>query len=213
MIFFDFHHHQFTKKGIFNLGLKEDIASVYFSLGLHPKDITDDFEADLELIKEKSRNPNCLAIGECGLDALVEIDENLQELVFEKQILWANEIEKPVIIHCVRRFSQLLKFKKTAKVPMIIHGFNKKENIAKELVEAGFYLSFGKALLYNEGLQELVKNIPLEKVFLETDVSEIDIKSVYEMFAKLREISMEELQSQIKINLKNIFGKDVLPLD
>jgi TatD DNase family protein len=128
MIFFNFHHHNpQISYGIYNSTPEEKIPEHYFSVGIHPQNINEQWENDLENLKMISQNPKCLAIGECGLDALVNIDENLQKKIFEAQILWANQIQKPVIIHCVKRFQELIPFQKIAKVPMIIHGFNKKK--------------------------------------------------------------------------------------
>lgn len=203
---FDIHHHEREKSGIYNLGLNENLLPNYFSVGLHPKDISVDFEKVLEKIKNISQNENCVAIGECGLDALVNVDENLQEKIFEAQILWANEIGKPVIVHCIRRFSQLLKFQKIAKTPMVIHGFNKKKSIADELLKKGFYLSFGKSILYNEALQNVVKNIPLDKFFLETDAeNNISVEEIYHQLAKIKSIELREVQEQIEENIKQVF--------
>lgn len=203
---FDIHHHEKGKSGIYNLGLNENLPLSYFSAGLHPKDISANFEKDLEKVKEISQNKNCVAVGECGLDALVDVDDALQEKVFETQILWANEIQKPVIVHCVRRFSQLLKFQKIAKIPMIIHGFNKKKSIADELLKKGFYLSFGKSILYNEASQDVVKNIPLDKIFLETDAeNNISVEEIYHQLAKIKKVELKEVQEQIEENIKQVF--------
>lgn len=203
--YFDVHHHERAKHGIYNLGLNENLPQNYFSVGLHPKDISENFERDLDKNQEISKNPHCIAMGECGLDALVNIDEQLQEKIFEAQILWANEIQKPVIVHCVRRFSQLLKFQKIAKTPMIIHGFNKKKSIADELLKKGFYLSFGKAILYNEALQNVVENIPLDKIFLETDADDIEVEEIYHQLAKIKKIELEILKNQIEKNIEEVF--------
>ena len=151
-----------------------------------------------------SQHPNCLAIGECGLDGLVSVDENLQEQIFEQQILWANEIQKPVIVHCVRRFSQLLRFQKIAKVPLIVHGFNKKKETAEELLSKGFYLSFGKALLYNLSLQETARDIPLDRIFLETDTAEEPIDEVYLKLAEIKEMPIEALKTEIYKNVQQV---------
>ena len=105
MIFFNLHHHKpQISYGIYNSTPEEKIPEHYFSVGIHPQNIDEQWENDLENLKIISQNPKCLAIGECGLDALVNIDENLQKKVFEAQILWANQIQKPVIIHCIKRF-------------------------------------------------------------------------------------------------------------
>ena len=207
MIFFNFHHHNpQIAYGIYNSTPEEKIPEHYFSVGIHPQNIHEDWEKDLESLKIISQNPKCLAIGECGLDALVNIDENLQKKVFEAQILWANQIQKPVIIHCVKRFQELIPFQKIAKIPLIIHGFNKKKAIADEMLKHGFYLSFGKSVLHNLSLQTTLKEIPLEKIFLETDDADFDIAELYQKAAEIREISVEEVQKVITKNLGFCFA-------
>ena len=203
MIFFDFHHHKSNNSyGIYNLHQEEILPENYFSIGIHPKDIDGNWQENLEKVKEISQQQNCAAIGECGLDALINIDENLQKKVFEAQILWANEINKPMIIHCVKRFQELIPFQKLAKVPLIIHGFNKKKALADEMLKHGFYLSFGKSVLHNVSLQAIVKDFPLEKMFLETDDADFDIAELYQKVAELKEISLGKLQKQISNNLE-----------
>lgn len=134
----------------------------------------------------------------------MDISEGIQEKVFTEQILWANKIRKPVIIHCVRRFSQLLRFMKLAKVPMIIHGFNKKRTIADELLAKGFYLSFGKSVIYQVYLQEILKAVPFNRIFLETDTADFDIEELYYRVAEIKGLSVENLQEIITENFKNI---------
>lgn len=206
MNFFNFHHHNpKIPLGIYNLALEETPSETFFSTGIHPQNISNNWEKDFEKIKEISTMKNCLAIGECGLDALIEISENLQKKVFEAQILWANEINKPVIIHCVKRFQELIPFQKLAKVPLIIHGFNKKKIVADEMLKHGFYLSFGKSVLHNLSLQTIIKNFPLENMFLETDDADFDIQNLYQKVAEIKGISVEKLQEQISKNLEKIY--------
>lgn len=202
---FDIHHHFLEKKGFYNLDFGQEISEGFFSVGLHPKDIQVDFKKQLDWVKEISLHPNCKAIGECGLDGMAEVERDLQERVFEAQVIWANEVQKPILIHCVRRFYELLKFRNIAKVPLVVHGFNKKKGIAEELLNKGFYLSFGEALLYNENLQEVAKSVPLEKIFLETDVWEKDVEKVYDVLARIKSMDMEALENQIKENLRREF--------
>lgn len=205
MNLFNFHHHNLGNfYGIYNLDLGENVPESYFSVGIHPKDIDENWEKHFEALKKISFLDNCLAIGECGLDALIDIDENLQKKVFEKQILWANEIQKPVIIHCVKRFQELIPFQKLAEVPLIIHGFNKKKSVADEMLKHGFFLSFGKSVLYNLSLQSILKEIPIDKIFLETDDTDFDIAELYQKVSEIKEISLEELQKKISENLQSI---------
>jgi TatD DNase family protein len=205
MNFLDFHHHKQNKTGIYNLNLEEEIPQGNFSIGLHPKDITENWKSNFDRIKEISLSNNCVAIGECGLDGLISVDENLQNEVFQNHISWAEEIKKPIIIHCVRRFSQILHYKKT-KTSLIIHGFNKKENIATELLNAGFHLSFGKAGLDNLSLQKLIKDFPIQKMFLESDDADFDIAVLYEKVSEIKSISVENLRGQMWENLENVIN-------
>lgn len=203
MDFLDFHHHKQIQQGIYNLNHLEAIPDTMFSAGIHPKDITQNWKSDFEEIKKKTLDKNCIAIGECGLDGLITVDEKLQNEVFQAQLSWAEEIKKPVIIHCVRRFSQILHFKK-AKIPLIIHGFNKKETIAEELLNVGFYLSFGRAAMESLSLQKIIRNIPIDRLFLETDNSDFSIQDLYEKVAEVRSVSVENLKNQMWENLGNI---------
>ena len=205
MIFYDFHHHKINSNhGIFNLNLFQDPIDGFFSAGVHPKDLGENLEDAFRWLQEVSQHSNCIAIGECGLDGLVPVHETLQKEAFRKQIMWANKIKKPIIIHCVKRFHELNSFRKISKTPLIIHGFNKNKRMAEELEKNGFYLSFGKAVLHNLSLQETVKHFPLNKMFVETDDSFFDIEKLYEKISEIKNISAEKLQEQIQKNLDAI---------
>ena len=205
MNFFDFHHHDADRKsGIYNLKFNEEIPEIFFSAGIHPKSLSDGLEKQLIWLQEISVAENCVAIGECGLDGLIDVDEELQEKAFQAQIEIANSVKKPLIIHCVKRFSQLLKFRKMSKVPMIIHGFNKRKTIGDDLLKNGLCLSFGKSVLYNVNLQDFVKHLPIENLFLETDSADFEIKELYQKVADLKNMRLEDLSEKIKNNLQNL---------
>src|SRR5690606_12217395 len=112
MIFFDFHHHyKNSVSGIYNAEPGERPSAGLFSAGIHPNYISDHNEETIKWLYETAQNENCVAIGECGLDGLLSIDFQLQKEIFHRQILIANEVNKPVIIHCVRKFYELIPFK------------------------------------------------------------------------------------------------------
>lgn len=205
MNFFDFHHHDADRKsGIYNLKFNEEIPEIFFSAGIHPNALSDGLEKQLLWLQEISVAENCVAIGECGLDGLIDVDEELQEKAFLAHIEIANSVKKPLIIHCVKRFSQLLKFRKMSKVPMIVHGFNKRKTIGDDLLKNGLCLSFGKSVLYNVNLQDFVKHLPIEKLFLETDSADFEIKELYQKVADLKNMRLEDLSEKIKNNLQNL---------
>ena len=203
MTFFDFHHHNVQKHaGLYNLSAGESPPTGFFSAGIHPHLILEDTTEQFIWLKQTVAHQNCLAIGECGLDGLINIEDYIQEEVFQRQIDLANTINKPLIIHCVRRFSQLIHLRKNVKVPIIIHGFNKRKSIGDELQKHDFYLSFGKSVLQNVNLQEFVKQFPIEKLFLETDAELFEIEVLYQKVADLKKMKVENLVQQIQQNLK-----------
>lgn len=205
MSYFDFHHHKTNiSNGIYNLELFQPVPEVLFSVGIHPKDIDENnFNQQINWLKN-SITERCFAIGECGLDSMVTVTTEIQNKVFLEQINIADEFKKPLIIHCVRRFSELIPFRKKSDLPMIVHGFNKKQTIADSLLSNNFYLSFGKAVLYNLSLQNTLKDIPLDKIFLETDDADFNIEELYHKVSEIKKISTENLQDQIATNLETI---------
>jgi TatD DNase family protein len=213
MNFFNFHTHKFTNQPdvleLVNQYPQEfDDAIPFYSIGIHPWYIVADrVEADLGIIESKLQEKNCLALGECGLDKRIEISMELQQTVFEKQLLLAQKYNKPVVIHCVAAFQEVIDTKKRLKisVPMIIHGFSKKEQLAKQLLDNGFYISFGKYLLRNPELESVFTSIPNNRFFLETDTVEETIREVYTLAAKYKNITVTEIQKEIKNNLAAVF--------
>lgn len=205
MEFFDFHHHKKQLAyGIYNIDIETSAPDFLYSAGIHPKDIDEENIEDQFKWLQYVISENCFAIGECGLDSTVLSSMKLQEDVFLRQIQMANDFKKPIIIHCVRKFYEVIFFRKFSQQPMIIHGFNKKENVAEDLLKNNFYLSFGKAVLYNLSLQNTVKKIPLDKFFLETDNDNFNIADLYLKVSELKGISLEKLHSQILENLDTL---------
>ena len=213
MQFFNLHTHKFTNQPdvveLVNQYPQEfDAAVPFYTIGIHPWYIDENrLEKDLEIIEIKLQEKNCLALGECGLDKRIETPLDLQQTVFEKQLILAEKYQKPVVIHCVAAFQEVIEIKKRLKikVPMIIHGFSKNEQVAKQLIEAGFYISFGKYLLRNPELESVFKSIPNDRFFLETDTIEEGIREVYTLAAKYKELELIELQEIINRNFKKVF--------
>jgi TatD DNase family protein len=216
MEFFNFHTHQFTNQStileLVNQYPQEFDASIpFYSIGIHPWYIKEDrIDEDLRIIEEKLQTKNCLAIGECGLDKRIEISFDQQIIVFEKQLALAEKYKKPVVIHCVAAFQEIIAIKKKMKVsvPMIIHGFSKNSQLATQLIAAGFYLSFGKYLLKNPDLKTVFQDIPTDRFFLETDTIEESIEQVYDLASEYKNITIKELQEIISSNFINMFEKE-----
>jgi len=204
---FNLHTHVSQNKAIVNI---DDVISFvsepnyYYSLGNHPwrKDISVQTLEEL-LIK----HPQIIAIGECGLDKQKSYHHFEEQIkVFEKQVILSEKHQKPIILHVVKSYSEMITLKKklNPKQPWVVHGFNKYKQ-ADVLLNNGFYLSFGASLLVNVKLQEVFKNAPLCQVFLETDESAVTIAEIYTFAAQLRQMSVAELSGQIQNNCKTVF--------
>jgi TatD DNase family protein len=185
----------------------------FYSLGLHPWFIErQDIEHAIEKIVLSINDPKLLAIGECGLDKLQSKSLAKQIEVFKQQIKLADQSHKPLIIHCVRAFNELLQLKKSslADIAWVIHGFNSKPAVAEPLLKQGFYLSMGKALLNPQSnAAKTLQIMPLQQLFLETDAAEdILISDIYTAAARIVGLSIENLQQQIFHNFKRVFLHD-----
>jgi TatD DNase family protein len=215
MQFFNLHTHKYTNQAsvleLVNQYPWEFDASIpNYSIGIHPWFIDESrLESDLETIEKKLQLKECLALGECGLDKRIKIPIALQIAVFEKQILLAEKYQKPLVLHLVAAFDELIAIKKRMKisVPIIIHGFSKNEQVAKQLIDNGCYISFGKYLLRNPELETVFQSIPNDKFFLETDTIEETLEEVYTLAAKYKNSSLEVVQKQIEMNYSLVFKK------
>ncbi|GEP50943.1 TatD family hydrolase [Flavobacterium noncentrifugens] len=216
MDFINIHTHRFSSDEkileIVNQYPNEFTESIpNFSIGIHPWYIDENrIDDDLKIIESKLQQKNCLAIGECGLDKRIEKPMDLQAQVFESQLALAEKHQKPAIIHCVAAFQEVIETKKrlNISIPMIIHGFSKNEHTAKQLLDNGFYLSFGKYLLRNPELESVFKSVPNDRFFLETDTIEENIADLYALAAKYKSLQISDLQQQIKLNFKTVFESE-----
>jgi TatD DNase family protein len=180
-----------------------------YSIGIHPWYIDENrLENDLEKIKEKLQLSECLALGECGLDKRIDIPLSVQITVFKKQLELVKQTNKPIILHCVAAFDEVIAIKKEMKIenPMIVHGFSKNVLVAQSLLNNGFYLSFGKYLLRNPDLEKVVNFAPENQILLETDTIEETIYEVYEKAASIKGISVQEMKTMVFANFSRIFS-------
>ncbi|MFT7351966.1 MAG: TatD DNase family protein [Flavobacterium sp.] len=213
MSFVNLHTHSYSKSekvleivNQYPWDFKEDFPT--YSIGIHPWYISENrLIEDLLTIEQKLRLTECLALGECGLDKRIEIPMQLQIEIFEKQILLAEKFQKPVILHLVAAFDELIEIKNRLQisVPMIVHGFSKSKELAKQLMDNGMFLSFGKYLIQNENLKDVFLSVPENRYFLETDSSDYKIEEVYSLVAKYKNQNILEIQKQVENNFKSVF--------
>ena len=215
--FVDIHTH--TQKSnddliqIVNLNLETTCPNQgYFSYGIHPW-VLDNADFHLEeafaLLEERLKSPNVLALGEAGLDKMHKESFEQQIAVFERQIDLSEALQKPMILHDVRSHNEIITLRKTHKAvqPWILHGFSGTEQDVRQLIGQGIYLSVGESLLHPERkIYKSFKFINLDYLFLETDMAETEIESIYEAAAKQLGTDIVTLQKQIFANFARLFG-------
>jgi TatD DNase family protein len=187
----------------------EDITATDCSIGLHPWYIDENTERHLTLMAEGLKQDQVLAVGECGLDKNITIPLIYQQQVFDQQVQLAQVYRKPLIIHCVRAFQELIARLKTVnfKGAVVFHGYRKNWFLAQQLIDQGYYLSIGGHCL-NGSQDELLENISLSHLFLETDTdTTVEISTLYQYVARIRSIELEELKRILYQNYKNVFNK------
>ena len=218
MVFIDIHTHQKTDSHsleIINVGLAVDINSeIFYSVGIHPWEIKSD---KLAIYREQllsiMRNRQVLMIGETGMDKYAEVSLDIQKEVFMMHVHLSEELKKPLILHCVRCFNEIISLKKELKpqMPWIVHGFNNKVDIAEQLLTHGILLSFGKALLHEDSnASQVLKNRVSDLFFLETDDSGVSIETVYEKAAKCINKEVAELCEIQQKQFEKLFEKAII---
>ena len=203
-------HHLSQDNGVFlfnnRFGFdKEFFTEKYFSIGIHPWDA--DLQVSRTELEKIIQHPNCLAIGECGLDKVINIDLELQKKVFVSQLDLAVKFQKPVIIHCVKAFDEVIEICSMyhSKIPLIIHGFNKSSQLAKQLIDKGFYISLNHSTFKKNDYDFSILSI--DKLFLETDNNDfVLIEDVYQKAATCFQIQEDDLKEKIYSNFTTLFN-------
>jgi TatD DNase family protein len=195
-------------------------------LGIHPCDVTLNFEEDLKKIKEiYNANPDIfVGVGEIGLDYHWDLTFQKEQIIaFHQQLEWAIELDKPVSIHSRKSNHDVIPaIQKYAKNGLngVMHCFSGSLVEAQRIIEAGFYLGIGGVVTFpNAGLAEVLKDVPLSHLVLETDAPYLAPKPhrgkqnessylvyIAQKLAEIYEVSIEEIQETTTLNAQKIFN-------
>lgn len=180
------------------------------SVGLHPWFLSEaSLDVAVDWLQQQASLPAVLAIGEAGLDKVTDTPWPLQLQAFKCCADVAETTQKPLLIHCVRAYSEIIALKKQWKpsVPWIFHGFDKNRPTAEMLLHAGCFLSFGKAIFHsNSHAGAVLSQIPADRFFLETDDVGTTIEEIYLQTALLRGIAVETLSAGLHENFQRVFA-------
>lgn len=167
------------------------------SAGIHPWHTSEKIDWDnLKLLISAS---HIVAIGECGLDSLHGADITTQKQIFERHIELSEALGKPLIIHCVRAHQILLEMHHNIKPSQewILHGFRLRPSIAASLLNEGINLSFGEH--FNA---KSVTITPAERLFLETDESNLEIEEIAQKIGNAVNIEPDYIVNNSVENIK-----------
>ncbi len=212
MTFFNVHTHKLPgdqETALVNLSwpFEQPSNHQFYSAGIHPWHIHEsNWQQQVATLASLAHQNNIRAIGECGLDRLSSVSFKIQELVFRAHIRLAQDLGKPMIIHCVRSFPEIMLILKEERftLPVVFHGFNNKIDVAELILSSGHYLSFGKSL-FNPNMASVFASVPTHRFFLETDDSDYSIIQIYQQAAILRQSTLDQLQKSIQINALQLF--------
>lgn len=200
-----------------NVELSKNNPKLKASVGIHPQEITDDIY-DLE----KLITDDVVAIGECGLEFIDNFDKEKQILYFEKQIELSIKYNKALIVHSRKASDETLEIlKKYKKLRGVIHCYTGGKKRIKDYlsISDNFYFGIDGNLTYEDGLVEVVKNIPKDRLVLETDSPYLtpvphkgeenfpnNVKYIYEKVAEIWGLSFEETEKIIDENVRRLFN-------
>lgn len=209
-----------------SLGMKQQHPSLFdVTVGLHPQDIQFYTDEDIEEIYSYFKDERIVCIGEIGLDYHWHPEEKeLQKKYFIEQINLANEVKKPIMIHCreaIQDTYEILK-ENPPQYGCVMHAFSGSVEMAREFVKLGCMISLGGPVTFKNARvpKEVALEVPLENLLTETDSPYLTptpfrgkrnessyVKYVLAEIAKIRGISQQELSEVIVNNYNRIFNK------
>lgn len=204
--------------------LAKTYSHVYAAVGLHPDEVGDLNEETFAFVKEQCRKDKVVAVGEIGLDYYWDKESHeTQKTWFIRQLDLARELQLPVMIHSREAAADTMELMKEHAKGLrgVIHCFSYSPEQAKEYVKMGFYIGVGGVVTFKNGkkLKEVVAEIPLEKILLETDApylapvphrgernSSLNLTYVVEEIAGIKGVTPEEVIAVTEQNAKELFG-------
>ena len=207
-----------------SIALSEKYPFFYAAVGVHPHEVENIIEADIDELRELSKHPKVVAIGEIGLDYYYDLSpRDLQRHWFKRQLELADELKMPVIIHSRDAAQECFDIIKNSNVRNgVIHCYSGSAEMAEEYIKMGFYIGVGGSLTFKNNKKgvETVERIPIEKILIETDSPYLApvpyrgkrndsrlLKYVVERISQIKNIPENDICNITKNNAQNLFIK------
>lgn len=206
----------------FNFDLAQKYDFMYFAAGFHPECLEGATLEDLEIVKKFAQNKKCVAIGEIGLDYhWMSSTKEVQKEFFTSQIELAASLDLPVIVHDREAHGDTLDILKATKPKGVVHCFSGSKEMAREIIKLGMYIGLNGVVTFNNARKslEVVKDIPLDRLVLETDCPYLApvphrgkrndsslIPFIAEKIAALLDMDAQELLNITNENAKKLYN-------
>jgi len=204
------------------VGFSEDYPHIYATVGFHPHYTRSMQEGDLEKLEALTRRPKVVAVGEIGLDYHYDHSpRDVQRRCFRQQMDIARKVDMPTIVHQREAAEDTLAVLRDYRdVIGVVHCFSGSLEVAKEMLDLGWYLSFTGVITYKNARRshEIIRYMPKDRLLLETDApymapepnrgrrcSSLDLPEIAEAVAELWGITLEETARQTTENGKRLF--------
>jgi TatD DNase family protein len=202
--------------------LAEKFPSVFATCGYHPHEAVKAPKRYLYELENMAAHPKVVAIGEMGLDYHYNFsDPKIQQKVYREQLELAVALQLPAVVHCRNSDDDILQgINESACENGVIHCFASNVEFAEKILETGFHISFTGMITFIKELEEVVIEIPLERMMVETDSPYLSPKPhrgkknepknvlhVAEKIAELKEIDLEEVAESTTETAMNLFTK------
>ena len=206
------------------LELTKQYDFIYGAVGIHPESAAELNDENFEWVKEMSRQPKVVSIGEIGLDYYWDEPERaIQKEWFARQIALGREVKLPLVIHsrdAAQDTIDIMKSEKAAEAGGILHCFSYTKETAKIFLDMDFSFGIGGVITFKNAkkLKEAVEYIPIEKIVIETDCpylspepnrgkrnSSLNLPYVIQEIARLKNLPEEEVMRITFENAKKIY--------
>lgn len=208
----------------FNFDLSQQYDYIYFAAGFHPENLQGVSLEDLAIIRKFAENKKCAAIGEIGLDYhWMDSPKDVQKEFFKAQIELAKELDMPVIVHDRDAHGDTLDILKSTKPKGVVHCFSGSKEMAREIIRLGMYIGLNGVITFPNARKslEVVKEIPIERLVLETDCPYLaptpvrgkrndssNIPYIAEKIGEVLEIDPQKLLDITEKNAKDLYNLD-----
>ncbi len=200
--------------------ISKKFENIFSMIGIHPSEIDNFQNKDLKQLEDFIKKEKIIGIGEIGLDYTYKTDKNKQKEIFENQLHLAEKYKLPVVLHIRETFNDTFEILKNFKIVPIWHSCTGNLEEVEKFLEYGGFISFSGIITFKNAnkLREIVKIIPLERIFLETDSPYLtpepyrgkinepaNVKFVYQKVAEIKNIEIEKVSNIIRNNFENLF--------